>query len=436
MFADSVLVTVVQRSSVSIVGLSPKYCLNVGNVTMSGSPSGGVFSGPGVAGNIFNPSVIGIGRWCITYTYTDLATGCSSDTVVCVVVDSLPTLRVSGYSSSYCHLDSPVMLAATPSGGTYSGAGIDGSIFYPANANSGNNVITYTYTDTVLGCSNSIQFTINIKDVPSISAAASESPVCPGTNVSLSAQYSTDVFNIAWSDINGGTIYSGLNAFTVNPSAANHCYIATAVNTPGCVTRDTLCVQLMDCYANAIDEPCDMDTVYMNNPITVRVLDNDTIPAGSDTVIIIKTTLLYGSAGINSDHSITYIPEQDFSGYVEFTYQVCVDVKGFEVCDTANVCITVVDTTIHCHFPNTITPNNDGSNDEFEISCNDRYPNADIRIYSRWGAEVFRSFGHYDNKWNGYNQQGTKVPDGTYFYMYYFNDGSNRMKKGFVDVYR
>ena len=433
---DSVRVSVVPPVRVSIVGLNPTYCINSGNIVLNGSPAGGTFSGSGVTGNIFQPASVGVGNWCITYTYTNPNTGCIGDTVVCIKVDSLPTLTISGYSRSYCHLDNPVTLTATPAGGTFSGAGMNGNVFTPANASSGDNTITYTYGDTLSGCSNSMQIVINIKDVPTMTIAASETSACPGSNVSLSATYSVDVFNILWTDINGNSIYSGLNPATVSPSAANNCYIATAINTPGCVTRDTICIQLLNCNIKAEDEPCTMDSMVMNSTITVRVLDNDTIPAGSDTTITIRTTMLYGTANVNSDHTITYAPQKDFSGNVDFVYQVCVTIKGYTVCDTANVCITVIDTTIKCHFPNTITPNNDGVNDNFEISCNDSYPGANIRIYSRWGAEVFRSFGHYDNKWDGHNQQGTQLPDGTYFYMYYFNDGTGRMKKGFIDVYR
>ncbi|HEY0262120.1 MAG TPA: gliding motility-associated C-terminal domain-containing protein, partial [Chitinophagales bacterium] len=98
--------------------------------------------------------------------------------------------------------------------------------------------------------------------------------------------------------------------------------------------------------------------------------------------------------------------------------------------------LCIVDTFIPCHFPNTITPNEDATNDEFFITCNAEYPSAEVRIYDRWGAEVFRSFGHYDNKWDAHNQQGAKLPDGTYFYIYYFNDGSKRIHNGFIDVYR
>jgi len=434
--SDSVLVTVVQHIPITISGLNTSYCLNASNVIMTATPSGGTFSGPGVAGNTFQPSVIGVGNWCIKYTYNDPVSGCSSDTTVCVVVDSLPKLTISGYNPSYCHLDSAVTLIGSPSGGTFSGPGISGNIFTPANALSGINIITYTYTDTLFGCSNSTQFAITINNVPTMTIAASDSVVCPGSNVSLSAQYSTDVFNIVWSNGTGTSIYSGLNAFTVNPSVANNCYIATAVNNAGCTTRDTLCLQLLDCYINAIDEPCEADSVVMNTPITVHVLDIDTLPSiGTDTTISIQANPVSGTVVVNSDHTITYTPTADFSGNVSFVYQVCVTIKGYPSCDTADVCITVVDTTVNCNFPNTITPNNDGINDEFAISCNDEYPNSEIRIYDRWGAEVYR-MSHYDNKWSGYNQQGIRVPDGTYFYMYYFNNGSNKMKAGFVDVYR
>jgi hypothetical protein len=37
-----------------------------------GSPSGGIYSGPGVSNGIFSPAVAGLGTHTITYTYTDL----------------------------------------------------------------------------------------------------------------------------------------------------------------------------------------------------------------------------------------------------------------------------------------------------------------------------------------------------------------------------
>ncbi len=92
------------------------------------------------------------------------------------------------------------------------------------------------------------------------------------------------------------------------------------------------------------------------------------------------------------------------------------------VCDTATICITVIDTAVHCDLPNIFTPNGDGVNDEFVIPCNEDNPKADLKIYDRWGAEVWNSRGHYGNNWKGTNEQGTELPDGTYYFIYSYND--------------
>jgi hypothetical protein len=59
-------------------------CTTDGIITLTGSPAGGTFSGPGVAGNTFNPATAGAGTFVITYDYTD-TNGCSgadSSTIV------------------------------------------------------------------------------------------------------------------------------------------------------------------------------------------------------------------------------------------------------------------------------------------------------------------------------------------------------------------
>src|ERR1019366_7657275 len=163
--SDTVRVTVNYPPVVNISGLSPRLCLNAGNVVMTGIPAGGTFFGPGVTGNIFQPGTVGPGFYCIRYSYTDPVTSCHNDTTVCINVTPLPAVSASGYASTYCQSDPAVTLTGTPSGGTFSGSGISGNVFNPANAAAGNDLITYTYTDT-LGCSNSFQFTINIKASP------------------------------------------------------------------------------------------------------------------------------------------------------------------------------------------------------------------------------------------------------------------------------
>lgn len=52
-----------------------------------GSPVGGIYSGPGISGNIFTPATAGNGTHSITYTYTDPNTGCSNSASSSITVD-------------------------------------------------------------------------------------------------------------------------------------------------------------------------------------------------------------------------------------------------------------------------------------------------------------------------------------------------------------
>ncbi|MDG1333775.1 MAG: PKD domain-containing protein [Crocinitomicaceae bacterium] len=60
-------------------------CITSDPITLLGTPGGGTFSGTGVTGAVFDPS-IGIGTYTITYDYTD-ANGCNGQTSVIAIVD-------------------------------------------------------------------------------------------------------------------------------------------------------------------------------------------------------------------------------------------------------------------------------------------------------------------------------------------------------------
>ena len=72
---ETITVTVNPLPTVSFNLSIDSICYTSGAITLTGgSPAGGVFSGSGVTGNSFNPSV-GYGTYPISYTYTD-ANGC------------------------------------------------------------------------------------------------------------------------------------------------------------------------------------------------------------------------------------------------------------------------------------------------------------------------------------------------------------------------
>ncbi|MEO6169039.1 MAG: GEVED domain-containing protein, partial [Chitinophagales bacterium] len=72
-----VLVVVIPELLVEITGLNNTYDTNDPPVTLTATPPGGIFSGPGVTSNIFNPIAAGVGGpHVITYIYTDV-NGCT-----------------------------------------------------------------------------------------------------------------------------------------------------------------------------------------------------------------------------------------------------------------------------------------------------------------------------------------------------------------------
>jgi hypothetical protein len=74
--------------SVFLVMPYDTLCAVSAPVTLSGgSPAGGSYSGPGVNGNIFDPSVAGAGLATITYIYTDTATGCNNTATHSIFID-------------------------------------------------------------------------------------------------------------------------------------------------------------------------------------------------------------------------------------------------------------------------------------------------------------------------------------------------------------
>ncbi|PCJ95295.1 MAG: hypothetical protein COA50_08770 [Flavobacteriaceae bacterium] len=70
------------------------------------------------------------------------------------------------------------------------------------------------------------------------------------------------------------------------------------------------------------------------------------------------------------------------------------------------------------------TPNGDGINDTWVIPDIDNYPNSIVRVYNRWGHEVFAAQG-YQNNWKGiYRSNSQKLPTGSYMYVIDLGNGT------------
>ena len=84
---NSVVVTINSIPSVTASASSVVVCVADAIVTLTGTPTGGVWSGPGVSGSTFSPTSAGVGLHTAIYSYTD-ANGCEGITSVNVQVNA------------------------------------------------------------------------------------------------------------------------------------------------------------------------------------------------------------------------------------------------------------------------------------------------------------------------------------------------------------
>lgn len=83
------------------------------------------------------------------------------------------------------------------------------------------------------------------------------------------------------------------------------------------------------------------------------------------------------------------------------------------------------------YIPNFFTPNGDGINDTWVIPFLDNYPEADVKIYDRYGKLLHAQLGN-NNSWDG-TFNGKKLPKDSYWYFIDLKDGSDILK-GFVTI--
>ena len=81
------------------------------------------------------------------------------------------------------------------------------------------------------------------------------------------------------------------------------------------------------------------------------------------------------------------------------------------------------------------SPNGDGKNDSWYIEDIDKYPDANLTVYNRWGSVVYEAEG-YTNDWQGTWQNGKSLPVATYYFVISLNEESNKTVTGSVTIIR
>jgi uncharacterized repeat protein (TIGR01451 family) len=87
----------------------------------------------------------------------------------------------------------------------------------------------------------------------------------------------------------------------------------------------------------------DAATTGINTAVNIPVLDGDTDPDNNldTTSVSIVTPPTNGSVVVNNDGTVTYTPNNGYTGTDTFTYRVCDTTSPTPLCDTAQVTVTI-----------------------------------------------------------------------------------------------
>ena len=238
----TVSVTVNALPTPAITGLSASYCKDAGAVTLSGTPAGGSFTIDGQSATQLDPASLSAGSHIIRYTVTNSENGCSAFTEQTIEIKPLPDATFSGLSGPYCADAAAVTLSPTTAGGSFTGPGVSGTTFTPANAGSGG-IITYALT--IDGCTNTSSQSVTVNALPTVEADPDQSVVLGfGSNcASLTATASGgsgEGYRFSWDP---GNLVGP--AVTVCPQQTTT-YEVTLTDGNGCKAKDQVKVNVFD----------------------------------------------------------------------------------------------------------------------------------------------------------------------------------------------
>jgi hypothetical protein len=154
-----------------------------------------------------------------TYTVTALdSNGCSNTALQSIIVNSLPEIQITASDTIVCAGTTITLSASGADTYTWSNGISNEVAFVPENTD------TYTVTgEDANGCSKTIEQTIVVNQLPDIQISASDSVVCAGTAITLSA---SGAETYTWSNgISNDVAFipNNTNTYTVTALDSNGC---------------------------------------------------------------------------------------------------------------------------------------------------------------------------------------------------------------------
>lgn len=241
--------------------------------------------------------------------------------------------------------------------------------------------------------------------------------ICEGDTVNLDAGNVPLNASIAW--YKNGEIIEGANSPTINVTETATYTAEFTIGNSSCSLSDDVLIEffstpepsfaetsIIKCANEELLLQIDIANIDELNSLTYHwTLD----PPGDDT----PSEEVYSG----SDNSYLLVNTEAQQGV--FSVIVTDDVTGCSA--EAEIFIEFYDNANCVNLPQGLSPNGDGNNDCLVLDhLEDREDITGIEIFNRYGIKIYE-LNEYVNEWCGTNQEGKKMPVGTYFYIIYSN---------------
>lgn len=246
---------------------------------------------------------------------------------------------------------------------------------------------------------------ISINPIPQNPVASGDSAVCEGESLHL---FASDIAGVTyqWTGPNG-FVSNEQNPVLDNVTLANQGIYTVSVNQNGCTSESDSVEAVVDRLPYfSVKDNCQNDSTFLTATVLNPEIDTDSL----------TYTWIYPDGTVQNTNPV------NVTGNVTGLYTLTVtSSNGCSVTNTYTVSCT------SCGIPKGVSPNNDGLNDNFDLSCLSGI--TSVKIFNRYGVNVFEKEAYVD-EWTGKDDKGNLLPAATYYYVVSFNTGD--VKTGWV----
>ena len=352
------------------------------------------------------------------YYYAQVSKGgCSLNSSISSI-NLEPSPITIGPQEIICTPTGSTLLKATPTGGTWSGAGVNSAlgVFSANSLSSGKHAVLYTYVSP-LGCTHLGKDTVLIDAIPTATLISENNDYCVDHTFRLEVAPINNDLTVRW--------YYKTTAQST----------ATLIDAQNVTERSVSSTGLY--YCEISNTNCTVNT----NTVAIDQLPKLSLQLiAQDTVLCMETETALSVSASRSDATLTwFFAEEGSSDFQPISVSQTLNAVQdglYKVSGQIGICTTETKPA-HIHFlppdsieaPNVFTPNGDVFNPKFVLTTNVEHYR--FSIFNRWGERVYQV--NDSGTWDGNNQS-----PGTYFWaINYFNcRNEEKSARGWVQLVR